>query len=136
MPSRAPEEIGGDACDLQRRWLLDARLARNLVSLAAFVEKEFASAGLRGPGLWIISGYRSESEQAQLNPSLPASLHRRCPSLAVDLRLGTTAATVTSPEVWRIIGGKWKLISWGRWGGDFKDQSRFELNHFDLGVGN
>ena len=96
--------------------------------------QRFAAAGLRWPGLWIVSGHRTAKDQARVNPAVPNSLHVRCPSLAVDLRVGQVAGVAT-PEVWRALGDVWKAMG-GRWGGDFKDrlgQPTHDDNHFDLG---
>jgi len=93
------------------------------------------AAGLRWPGLWIISGNRSPKDQARVNPALPNSLHVRCPSLAADLRVGQIAASITTPAIWRFLGDLWRAMG-GRWGGDFKDrlgQPTHDDNHFDLG---
>ncbi len=98
-------------------------------------EERFAAAGFRWPGIFIISGARSEAEQARVNPALKNSLHRRCPSLAADLRVGQVAATITPDDVWQFLGNVWRAMG-GRWGGDFKDslgQPAPDLNHFDLG---
>lgn len=95
----------------------------------------FTTAGFRWPGLWIISGNRSPSDQARVNPSLKNSLHVRCPSLAADLRVGQVAASITPDDVWRFLGSVWRGMG-GRWGGDFKDslgQLTHDDNHFDLG---
>ncbi|GAI40037.1 unnamed protein product [marine sediment metagenome] len=99
-----------------------------VVDLNQWALAEFSSQGLRWPGLWVISGYRSEQSQTEENPLVPDSLHRACPSLAVDLRVGDLPATVTQPVVWGWLGTKWK--TWGgRWGGDFSER---DYNHFDL----
>jgi len=147
-----PEKIGDDACGLAERWVLDAGMARDLVALDRWQKGRFAAAGLLGPSLWIISGHRSTERQAEVNPDAPNSLHTRCPSLAVDLRLGQNDPLLTVPQVWAILGGRWKLTTAGRWGGNFcRDTlglgicteggntgvlNTREMNHFDLGVGN
>jgi uncharacterized protein YcbK (DUF882 family) len=125
-----PERIGNDDCGLARRWILNLGLASMLVRLNGMAEERFASTGIRWPGLSIISGYRSRADQARINPDAPDSLHTRCPSLAVDLRVGAVRG-VEAPEVWQVLGSMWELLG-GRWGGRFRDQ---DLNHFDLGVG-
>jgi len=100
-----------------------------LVVMDRLARERFAASGFRWPGLWIISGNRSPADQARVNPALKASLHVRCPSLAVDLRVGQVAATITPEQVWTFLGDMWRLMG-GRWGGDFKEP---DLNHFDLG---
>ena len=90
-------------------------------------ERLFASEGLRWPGLWIISGFRTPSLQLELNPSVPNSFHTTCPSLAVDLRVADLPAS-TTPEFWNFLGPIWKSLG-GTWGGDFNDP-----NHFDFGI--
>jgi len=87
----------------------------------------FSSQGLRFPGAWIISGHRSPSFQALVNPDAPASLHTRCPSLAVDLRVGNVPASVTPASIWGVLGRIWQEMG-GTWGGTFADP---DLNHFD-----
>jgi len=130
-----PSPIGDDACTLSRRWILDPSFAEDLVRLNRFSESGFGAEELRGLSLWIISGYRSAGVQAALNPDAPDSLHRRCPALAADLRLGGSELGFGTDEIWAILGGWWRLNTGGRWGGQFQDQTRFELNHFDHGVG-
>lgn len=39
-------------------------------------------------------------------------------------------ASLTPLEVWAALGGAWKRLTGGRWGGDF---SKSDPNHFDLG---
>jgi len=125
-----PEVIGTDeasACGLARRWVLDAFLARSLVALNRWQKGRFAAAGLSGPDLWIISGHRSRERQAVVNPSAPNSLHTRCPSMAADLRLGQNDPRLLTAEVWAILGGRWRLTTAGRWGGNFTPPDN---NHF------
>ena len=124
-----PEALGQDACSLARRWTLAPALARRLVALDRDLADEFAAAGIRWPGLWILSGGRSSTHQMQLNPTAPESLHTRCPSLAADLRVGGVPASLTEDLVWNAVGTRWELLG-GRWGGRFDPP---DLNHFDLG---
>ena len=116
---------------LSRRWVLDATLAQMLVNLEAWAASQSAGAGIRWPGIKIISGYRSHSRQAEVNPAAPDSLHTRCPSMAVDLQLGGVAG-VSPSAVWDWLGAKWMTMG-GRWGGMFAEGR--DENHFDLGVG-
>jgi len=99
-----------------------------LVRLEARAAAIFSAEGLRWPGIFIISGHRSAAKQAFVNPSVPSSLHTRCPSLAVDLRVGDTPASTTATEVWGFLGTLWKALG-GRWGGDFRPRPDF--NHFE-----
>ena len=99
-----------------------------LVSLEARAAAIFSAEGLRWPGIFIISGYRSQALQARVNPLVPKSLHTECPSLAVDLRVGDTPASTTAVEVWAFLGTLWKALG-GRWGGDFRPEPDF--NHFE-----
>jgi len=85
-----------------------------------------AAEGVRWPGAYIISGYRTATEQEAVNPSEPLSLHRRCPALAVDLRVGDTPASLTPFDTWGELGAIWKNLG-GGWGGDFAVP---DLNHF------
>jgi hypothetical protein len=83
----------------------------------------------RWQGLYVISGYRSPDLQARINPLVPDSLHTRCPSLAVDLRVGNRPASLTDVDVWEWLGAEWERRGF-RFGGHFKDP---DVNHFDLG---
>jgi hypothetical protein len=131
------ERILDDPCSLSARWTLDPSLARMLVQLEELARREFSSEGLRWPGLFIISGYRSPSLQALVNPNAPGSLHTRCPSLAADLRVGDLAARATPSPVWELLGGIWMSLG-GQWGGLFEPDPDSvwyplaDLNHFDL----
>ena len=98
-----------------------------LIALDARAAGVFAAQGLRWPGLWILSGWRSAQLQAYVNPLEPASRHRPCPSLAADLRVGDFPASTTT-DYWRVLGTLWKAMG-GRWGGDFPTP---DLNHFEL----
>ncbi len=134
-----PSRVGTDACSLARRWVLDPHLSEMVVSLDSWAYEQFAGYGLGWPGIQVISGYRSEVRQAQINPDAPDSLHTRCPSLAADLRVGGVPS-LPGGAVWEWLGARWKMMG-GRWGGDFspgKDitgVNRAEQNHFDLGIG-
>ena len=86
----------------------------------------FAGQGLRFPGLFVISGFRTKAAQFDLNPLVPDSLHTRCPALAVDLRVGDFPASTTPAEIWGVLGRLWKGLG-GSWGGDFSPP---DLNHF------
>lgn len=101
-----------------------------VVSLDEWAEDQFAAVRLRWPSLYVISGHRDTAEQAAVNPSAPNSLHTRCPSLAVDLRVGDIRASITPEAQWAWLGARWQLMG-GRWGGRFRSP---DLNHFDLGV--
>ena len=122
------ELLGADVCGLSRRWALDPTLAGMLVDLDRWAAREFSAAGLRWPGLFIISGWRSRILQAEINPLAPASLHTRCPSLAADLRVGDVPASVTGVETWAFLASHWSTLG-GRWGGRFTPPDN---NHFDL----
>ncbi len=140
-----PDSVSRLGCDLLvRRFLLDPTLASHLVDLDRWMAERVARADptgrLRWQGLTVISGHRSRSLQAEINPLAPRSLHTRCPALAVDLRVGNKPASTTPVEVWALLGQRWKLTTGGRWGGDFRSgcKSRLgeicvsEANHFDL----
>ena len=122
------ERIPDDACGLSRRWILDPTLAGMLVRLDQWAAGEFSASGLRWPGLFVISGYRSPLLQADVNPLAPASLHTRCPSLAADLRVGDIPASLTGVETWAFLASHWFTLG-GRWGGRFTPPDN---NHFDL----
>ncbi len=120
--------VGDDACSISRRWVLDPGLSDMLVRLQSRAAAIFSAEGLRWPGIFIISGHRTEARQAEINPTVPQSLHRECPSLAVDLRVGDTPASTTATEIWGFLGTLWKALG-GRWGGDFRPIPDF--NHFE-----
>jgi hypothetical protein len=101
-----------------------------LQKLDGWANEEFAGKGIRWPGLFIISGHRSREMQTFENPDAPNSLHLRCPSLAADLRVGGTPASLTADPIWNWLGTRWRLMG-GRWGGQFTVRDE---NHFDLGV--
>jgi len=122
------EPVGTDSCSLSRRWLISPRLAHMVIRLEALASDLFSAEGLRWPGLYIISGYRSPEKQAHLNPLAPQSKHTRCPALAVDLRVGDLPASTTPLELWLFVGQLWKTLG-GRWGGDFRPEP--DNNHFE-----
>jgi len=99
-----------------------------LVRLDDQARRAFSAEGIRWPGLFIISGFRSLGLQIDINPLAPASLHTRCPALAVDLRVGDLPASLTPPEFWAFLGSRWETMG-GRWGGRFTPP---DPNHFDL----
>lgn len=126
MPRSSP--VADDSCSLSRQWVLDPTLADMLVRLDAWATRSFSAEGLRWPGLFVISGFRSALLQAETNPLAPASLHTRCPSLAVDLRVGDLPASLTTVETWAFLASHWFSLG-GRWGGRFTPPDN---NHFDL----
>ena len=126
-------EVGNDACLLARRWTLDTNLAEDLVHLEAWASREFsARMGLRWIGIRILSGYRSRERQMQINPDTPDSLHTRCPSLAVDLQVGSIGV-FASNEILTWLGRKWVFMG-NRWGGTFQNPvtGMPDYNHFDI----
>lgn len=127
MP-RSERVQDGDVCGISRRWVLDATVASMLVSVEQQAQQIFSAEGIRWPGLFIISGHRSQAQQRQVNPSNPNSYHTRCPALAIDLRVGDIPASLTTFELWAFVGGLWKRQG-GRWGGDFPTP---DPNHFDV----
>jgi len=129
-----------EACRVANRWTLDATLAEMLVRMVGELSLRFAPPRFRGisiaPTVVIISGYRSQERQAGLNPAVTRSCHVQCPSMAVDLRLGTTAGII-GDEVYSIYGVYWQTLG-GRWGGNFAHAGPEMINpaekfHFDLG---
>ena len=99
-----------------------------LVALETRATQIFSAEGVRWPGIFIISGYRSPNLQAQVNPAASRSRHMFCPSLAADLRVGNLPASTTPTEFWAFLGTIWKTMG-GRWGGDFRTP---DVNHFDI----
>jgi len=134
-----PEPIGDDSCELAKRWILDPHLAALLLEMDWFAREEASRTGFRWPGLWIISGFRTQEVQAALDSPAENSLHTRCPSMAVDLRVGGDPASSTPPSLWNLLGVWWELHG-GRWGGRFGTRpgqevpriNEKEMNHFDL----
>lgn len=115
-----------------RRWGLDPRLACLLVSLDLSAAQHLRCRGLDWPGLWIISGARTEPLEPALNPgqaAATASLHLTTPARAADLRVGNAPASTTDPSVWAFLGTLGKALGL-RWGGLFDPP---DPNHFDLG---
>jgi hypothetical protein len=129
-----PEPVGDDACRLSRRWLLDPVLAEGLVALNAWAVRTAAAEGIRWPGVYIISGYRTRTMQASLNPDSPNSRHTACPSLAADLRVGSVPTGTTGDAILDWLGAKWILMGF-RWGGMFTNPvtGLADRPHFDLG---
>jgi len=128
--------VGRDACDLSIRWKIDLNLARGLVALDEWAARKIRAPGIRWPGLFIISGFRTP-EQNRAAGGAPNSEHLECPAMAADLRVGTVEG-IESSELWAILGNRWKLTG-GRWGGDFGwEGSPFpnprEWNHFAWGL--
>ncbi len=124
-----PEPIRGDACGLSRRWLLASVLAQGLVRLERRMQERFAPTPFDWPGLWVISGNRTAALQASLNPAVKDSLHRRCPALAVDLRVGSIPG-LPSDGLLTMAGETWMTMGF-RWGGTFSDFPN--PAHFDVG---
>jgi len=108
-------------------------VAQALMEAEAVAERAFAAEGVRWPGIFILSGHRTKTEQAEVNPASPESHHRCCPSLAVDLRVGDLPASITPPQFFRFIAGA--LATYNiRWGGDSPDEfvALLEQNHYYL----
>jgi uncharacterized protein YcbK (DUF882 family) len=99
-----------------------------LVELDAKMSRLYATHGIRWPGLWVYSGFRTKEEQADVNPFAPNSKHTKCPAMAVDLRVGDLPASTTDPVIWTRIGQEWQFMG-GRWGGVWTPP---DWNHFDI----
>lgn len=123
-----PERIGGDWCDLSRRWLLHPELARRLVTMAA-----------KAPfPIQIISGYRSPAKQQALRyegrPAAPVdkSTHTSCPATGADVWPGVAVTRVVQAQL-----GEAGVIAGLRWGGgspvDPSTGIPSDWNHFDMG---
>lgn len=123
-----PQRIGGDWCELSRRWLLHPELARRLVVLAA-----------RAPfPVQIISGYRSPAKQQALRyegrPAAPVdkSTHTSCPSTGADVWPGVAVTRVVQAQL-----GEAGVVAGLRWGGgspiDPATGIPSDWNHFDMG---
>jgi len=122
-----PSRIGTDECALARRWKLQPALASKLVALSNQWKREIEKGGLGAPDLYVVSGYRTLDHNREIGGA-EDSRHIRCPSEAVDLRVGNVVG-IDNLQVWQILGGMWRLRG-GRWGGTFADP---DPNHFDLG---
>ena len=125
-----PEAVGTDDCLLANRWILDPVVAKMIVGLDSWARVEMEKVNLPWPGLWIISGHRSQALQEEVNPEAPNSMHTRCPSLAVDLRVGNVSASITTAAIWSWLGAQW-IVMGGRWGGMFNPP---DFNHFDFPI--
>ena len=137
MRSEALEHA--DADSLVGRWGLRRDTAMAVLETDRIVRCWMAACGVRWPGLYIISGYRTRPVESSLSPDrTPArrSLHMarqlgQPASLAVDLRVGNLPASTTPDEIWGLVASAWKLAApGGRWGGEFTDP---DVNHFDMG---
>lgn len=140
VPTDDPAARHLEACRLSSRWVLDSRLAEMLAAMVGNLSARFAAPRLRSvsiaPKVVIISGYRSQARQAGLNPTVTRSCHVQCPSMAVDLRLGTMPGLI-GDEIYSIYGVYWQTLG-GRWGGNFSHAGPELINpsekfHFDLG---
>jgi len=135
MPLARTEHVhtpvaGNDSLCLQRQWNISADLADKLIRAEDLAAQSFSSEGLCWPGVWIISGHRTREEQAEINPDFPNSLHRRDPSVAVDILLGNLPGPENDPLLAH-FAIFWKAL-FGRWG--FDAYGPAEQNHFDLGT--
>ena len=122
-----PSRVGTDACTIEVGWDLQPRLADMLVRMQEHFTAAFQRSGIPFPQIWIISGRRTPAHNAEIGGA-PDSRHVRCPSEAVDLRIGSIRG-LDSREIWSMLGGWWELNG-GRWGGRF---TKMDPNHFDLG---
>ncbi len=123
-------EVVQPGCGLPMRLKLSATLWQMILSLDAWASAEFRNARpypIPYPGLWVVSGQRTARQNESVGGA-PDSRHKRCPSEAVDLRLGSVPG-VSSPAISAWLGAKWISLG-GRWGGMFSDPSP---NHFDTG---
>lgn len=136
----ATERVGRDPCGMAGRWNLDLTLVSMLLDLDQWACQQFAAAAesegvpaslFRWPGLFVLSGHRTGPVVSALNPLEPPAVrsrHRRIPSLAADLRVGNTPASLTDPTIWGFLGSHWEAQG-GRWGGRFTPP---DWNHFDI----
>lgn len=109
-----------------------------LVALEAWASKTVNDAAWRAkvslfqwPGIYIISAQRSPRHNKDVGGA-PDSLHLRCPSLAVDIRVGGVATGDAANPILDWLGARWMTMG-GRWGGLFS--SGPDRPHFDLGAG-
>lgn len=102
-----------------------------LADLDTWATQNLSPDGLRWPGIYVISGHRRAPVSSAFDPDAPPaekSRHLRCPSLAVDLRVGNAPASLTPFTVWAALGSRWESQQ-GRWGGRFQPP---DPNHFDI----
>ena len=111
MPER--ETIAGrDACELAEAWGVVPRIMEKVVQAADIYLMQTKSP------VWIISGYRTKSEQDRLGvmgrPTAPdaRSTHRTCPATGLDISLGS----VVDRENKQYWGALVQLMGL-RWGG-------------------
>jgi len=106
-------------------------MAKALVETETVATRFFSAQGARWPGISIISGHRSKEQQAEANPRNPASHHRCCPSLAVDIRVGDLPASLTPPQFFEFVANGLSVYDI-KWGGDFPDEflALLERNHY------
>jgi hypothetical protein len=119
-------------CDVSIQWLIHYDLARMLRGVAEQWERE------TGRDFWLISGYRSAAEQAQLaeegRPTAPddRSTHRTCPATGVDVWIGPLPTNAMKATLGRIVGDHGL-----RWGGgsrvDAETGIPLDWNHLDMG---
>lgn len=102
-----------DECELAERWGVDLDTMRRVVLSAQDYEQETL-----GQQVYIISGFRTASEQRQLGrqgrPTAPDSVstHRSCPATGVDISLGLSPSSFM-----KILWGRIVLVHGLRWGG-------------------
>lgn len=130
MPERETL-LGKDPCTLANRWLVREDVMRKVSRLAARFYQE------TGRELWIISGYRTPSEQRELaRQGRPAaavdlSTHTSCPATGVDVSLGFAPTNVLKATFGRIA------VEEGlRWGGGSPVNDvgiPSDWNHVDVG---
>jgi len=114
-----PELLTGqEICQQADRWGVDPRVLTLATVAALRFERQ------TGRSVRIISGFRSESEQADLRkrgrPTAPDDLstHRTCPATGIDVSLGALPS--------RVLKATWGLIVTEvglRWGGGSKVDS-------------
>jgi len=133
MPAR---EILTDAdeCSLSERWKVAPDTIRRVLAAAQGFSTEI------GRPVWIISGWRSQSQQRELSrkgrPTArdDLSTHRSCPATGVDISLGTLPSGFLK-ATW----GRFTLVHGLRWGGGGGvDEGGIPLDwqHVDMGPRN
>lgn len=134
MPGREPA-TGADVCELATRWRVAPDTMGRVQLAAAQFEQE------TGRRVDIISGYRTQQQQAQLGragrPTAAEgrSTHRSCPATGVDVSLG-----VLPSNFLKATWGRITLIHGLRWGGGGELDPRtgipLDWGHVDRGPRN
>lgn len=120
------------ACEIARKWQIDARLADRLDNVFSDWYQETRI------GISVISGFRTDAEQIALGrrgrPTAPVNLstHTVCPATGADIQINGFVTTSM-----KAIFGRIAIMNGLRWGGggpvDRETGIPTDWNHLDLG---